>query len=96
MSDRELPPQVNEFAGIWDDIETAKKWRPVLQLIREVEKGTMTAQRLVAVRNLVSFVIKTAFNADPYSKQSFLLFCLIVDLAQKDIRVRAAIERLMK
>lgn len=85
----------DDIGGLWDDIEEGLKWKPILPLLRRAREATTDASRLVAIRDVAAFALKTLTNADPYTSPAFATFALVVELAQTDPRVLASITRLM-
>ena len=64
----------------------------MIGLLSALEDAKTTSTRMIAVRNLAAFFIRTAFGVDPYSRRAFWTYAMLVDLAQKDIRVRKLVE----
>jgi hypothetical protein len=81
--------------GWIDDFQEAVKWKPILPLLKKARETTDTAAKLVAIRELAAFFIKTLYNKDPYQGPAFITFALLVDLAQNDRRVLDTINRLL-
>jgi hypothetical protein len=85
----------NKSEGWIDDFSEAVKWKPILPLLKRARETTDTAAKLVAIRDVVAFVLKTLFNKDPYQGPAFVTFALVVDLAQTDKRILDTIKRLL-
>ena len=85
-----------EYGGIWDDIQTAKKWRPILPMLDALENSKGTVERLEAIQEILAFCIKTGLKEDPYTKRSFLIFGKFVELIESDPEWRAIFEDIVK
>lgn len=85
-----------EFGGIWDDIQTAKKWRPILPMLDALENAVGTVERLEAIQEILAFCIRTGLKEDPYTKRSFLIFGKFVELIEDDSEWRAIFEDMIK
>jgi len=96
MSDRELPPQVTEIGGIWDDVQEALKWKPILPLLKKLENSRGTIDKAEAIRELAAFAIKTGLNTDPYNHRAFLIYAKFIDLMKKDHQWQLIIEGILK
>jgi hypothetical protein len=81
--------------GWVDDFTEAVKWKPILPLLKKARETTDTAAKLVAIRDVAAFVLKTLTNKDPYHGSAFVTFALLVDIAQTDKRVLDTIKRLL-
>ena len=78
-----------EFGGLWDDIQEAMKWKPVVPLLKAAREAPDEKARLVALREVGAFIIRTLTGESPYSSRPFAMFCTFVELAQTDDRVLA-------
>jgi hypothetical protein len=88
--------QGNELSTGWiDDFQEAVKWKPILPLLRKARETTDPADKLVAIREVAAFFLKTMYNKDPYQGPAFITFALLVELAQTDKRVLDTIKRLL-
>ena len=87
---------MSEDPGLIETIRIARRWKPVIGLLSAVEDAGTTCTRMIAIRNLAAFCIRTAFNVDPYSKRLFWTYAMLCDLAQRDIRVRQFVEDICK
>ena len=81
--------------GWVDDFTEAVKWKPILPLLKKARETTDTAAKLIAIRDVAAFVLKTLTNKDPYQGPAFVTFALVVDLAQTDKRILDTIKRLL-
>jgi len=81
--------------ALWDDIQEALKWKPVVPLLKAAREASDEKARLVALRDVGAFVIKTLTDKDPYTSRPFAIFCTFVELAQTDTRVLAMWESAM-
>ena len=81
--------------GWIDDFQEAVKWKPVLPLLKKARETTDTAAKLIAIRDVAAFVLKTLTNKDPYQGPAFVTFALVIDLAQTDKRILDTIKRLL-
>jgi hypothetical protein len=81
--------------GLWDDIEEAIHWKPILPLLKRAREAHDDAARLTAIRDVAAFAVRTLTNGDPYTSPAFATFALVVELAQTDPRVLASVTRLM-
>jgi hypothetical protein len=84
-----------EFGGVWDDIAEAVKWKPILPLLKAAREAPAGPAKLVAVRDVVAFFLRTAQGGDPYQRPAFRAFALFVELANTDPRVRQLADQLM-
>lgn len=85
-----------EFGGVWDDLQTALKWKPILPLLHNLEQASGTVGKAEAIRPLVAFAIKTAINTDPYHHRAFLIYCKFVELIKHDPEWLAIVEGVLK
>ncbi len=85
----------DDIEGLWDDIEEGLKWKPILPLLKQAREAQGEAAKLVAIRNVGAFVLKTLTGKDPYTSPAFATFALVVELAQTDPRVLASVARLL-
>ena len=81
--------------GWVDDFTEAVKWKPILPLLKKARETTDTAAKMIAIRDVAAFVLKTLTNKDPYQGPAFVTFALAVDLAQTDKRILDTIKRLL-
>lgn len=91
-----MNPPSEEFGGIWSDIQTAKKWRPILPMLDALEEAKGSVERLQAVHEILAFCIKTGLKEDPYTKRSFLIFGKFVELIEDDPEWRTIFEGVIK
>lgn len=89
MSDLSEP---ESYEGIWNDIKTAQKWRPILPMLDALENAVGTVERLEAIQEILAFCIKTGLHEDPYTKRSFLIFGKFVELIEDDPEWRTIFE----
>jgi len=54
-----------DIRGVWTDLKEAKRWYPVLQLIKEVEAERTVRGRMESIEPLACFIVETAFGVDP-------------------------------
>lgn len=81
-----------EFEGIWDDVQEALKWKPVLPKLKAFEDAKGTADKAHALQDLAAFAIQTGTGQDPYKNRSFLAFAKFVSLIKNDWQVRHIVE----
>ena len=93
MSDLSEP---ESYGGIWSDIKTAQKWRPILPMLDALEEAKGSVERLQAVHEILAFCIKTGLKEDPYSKRSFLVFGKFIELLDNDDEWRSIFEDVVK
>lgn len=93
MSDLSEP---ESYGGIWDDIQTAKKWRPILPMLDALENAKGSVERLQAIHEVLAFCIKIGLKEDPYSKRSFLVFGKFIELIDTDEEWLAIFEGVVK
>ena len=96
MSDLTEQESYDEYGGIWDDVQTALKWKPILPLVKALEDAQGTVGKAEAARDLGAFAIKNALNTDPYRHRFFLVFCKFVELIKSDPEWRAIVEDILK
>lgn len=85
----------HDTESLWDDIQEGIKWKPILPLLKAAREAPAGPAKLVAVRDVAAFVLRTLSGKDPYQGPAFMAFALVVDLAQTDPRVAKMIERLL-
>ena len=85
----------HDTESLWDDIQEGIKWKPILPLLKAAREAPAGPAKLVAIRDVVAFVLRTLTGRDPYHGQAFLAFALLVDLAQTDPRVAKTIAKLL-
>lgn len=85
-----------EYGGIWNDIQTAKKWRPILPMLDALEQSEGSVERLQAIHEIAAFAVKTGLNSDPYTNRSFLIFGKFIELIDTDDEWRAIFESVIK
>ena len=93
MSDLSEP---ESYGGIWSDIKTAQKWRPILPMLDALEKSEGSVERLQAIHGIAAFAIKAGLNEDPYTNRSFLIFGKFIELIDKDDEWLAIFEGVIK
>lgn len=81
--------------GVWDDVQEAIRWKPVLPLLRATREAKATPEKMAAIRDLAAFVLRQLTDKDPYTSPAFTTFALVVELTKTDDRVRATIERIL-
>ena len=96
MSDLSEPESYDECGGVWDDVQTALKWKPILPLVKALEDAQGTVAKADAARDLGAFAIKNALNTDPYKHRVFLIYCKFVELIRSDPEWRAIVEDILK
>jgi hypothetical protein len=96
MSDLSEPESYDEYGGIWDDVQTALKWKPILPLVKALEDAQGTVAKAEAARELSAFAIKNALNTDPYRHRVFLIYCKFVELIREDKQWLAIVEGMLK
>ena len=87
---------VVEVEGVWDDVQTALKWKPILPLLKAMEESNGTVAKAEAIRDLAAFAIKTGLNTDPYGHRAFLVYAKFVDLMKKDHQWQLIVEDILK
>lgn len=93
MSDLSEP---ESYGGIWDDIATARKWRPILPMLDALEQAKGSVEKLQAIHEIAAFAIKAGLNEDPYANRSFLIFGKFIELLDTDDEWRAIFEDVVK
>ena len=68
------PETLMDFGGMWDDLQTAMKWRPILPLLQTLENSKGTVAKAYAIRNIVAFILKTGLNRMPAEAPLFAVF----------------------
>lgn len=96
MSDLAEPESYDEYGGVWDDVQTALKWKPILPLVKALEDAQGTVAKAEAARELGAFAIQNALNTDPYKHRAFLIYCKFVELIRSDPEWRAIVEDILK
>lgn len=96
MSDLSEQESYDEYGGIWDDVQTALKWKPILPLVKALEDAQGTVAKAEAARELSAFAIKNALNTDPYKHRAFLIYCKFVELIKEDPQWLAIVEGILK
>ena len=91
-----MNPPSEEYGGLWDDIATARKWRPILPMLDALENAIGTVERLEAIQEILAFCIRTGLKEDPYTKRSFLIFGKFVELMEDDPEWRTIFEGVMQ
>jgi hypothetical protein len=94
--DKSEPDAYDEYGGIWDDVQTALKWKPILPLVKALEDAQGTVDKAEAARELSAFAIKNALGTDPYKHRAFLIYCKFVELIKEDPQWRAIVEGILK
>jgi hypothetical protein len=84
------------YGGIWDDVQTGLKWKPILPMLQALESSKGTVDKMRALRNVAAFAIKTGLKVDPYSRRGFLIFSKYVDLCDRDPEWLAITEDILK
>lgn len=87
---------VTEVGGVWDDVSTALKWKPILPLLKSMEEANGTVAKAEAIRDLAAFAIKTGLKTDPYNHRAFLVYAKFVDLMKKDHQWQLIVEGILK
>ena len=82
--------------GIIDDIGTLVEWRPILGLVRDVQKASTIPDKADAMKNLLAFVLKTGFQKDPYHMRAFLLVVLACQTLRQDKQWQRVVADLLK
>jgi len=78
-SPNDPPPEtLMEYGGMWDDLKTAMKWRPILPLLQTLENSKGTVAKAHAIRNIAAFILQTGFNRMPDKAPLFAVFDLAV------------------
>lgn len=85
-----------EYGNLWDDVQTALKWKPILPLVKALEDADGTIQKAEAAEKLAAFAIKTALNTHPYKHRSFLIYCKLVELIKRDPEWLAIVEGILR
>lgn len=96
MTDPSEPDGYEEYGGLWDDVQTALKWKPILGLVKALEDADGTVAKAEAAQKLAAFAIKNALNTDPYKHRVFLIYCKFVELIKKDPAWLAIVEGALK
>lgn len=96
MSDLSEPDGYEEYGNLWDDVQTALKWKPILPLVKALEDAQGTVAKAEAARELSAFAIKNALNTDPYKHRVFLVYCKFVELIRQDPAWLAIVEGALK
>ena len=91
MSDLAEP---DGYEGIWDDVQTALKWKPILPLLQKLEAAKSVNDRVSAVRHLAEFIIKTGFDTNPYNVFGYLMLVKAENTIRQDAEWQAIIKRL--
>jgi hypothetical protein len=86
----------DEYGGIWDDVQTALKWKPILPLVKALEDAQGTVAKAEAARELGAFAIKNALNTDPFRNRAFLIYCKSVELIKEDPQWLAIVEGILR
>jgi hypothetical protein len=81
--------------SLWDDIQEGIKWKPILPLLKAAREAPDGPAKLVAIRDVAAFVLRTLTGKDPYHGPAFATFALVVELAQTDPRVAKSIARML-
>lgn len=82
------------YEGIWDDVQTALKWKPVLPLLQKLEAAKSVPDRISAVRHLAEFIIRTGFDTNPYNVFAYLMLVKVENTVRQDDEWQAIIKRL--
>lgn len=93
MSDLSEP---ETYGGVIDDFKTAKKWAPILTLLKEFEDAQGTVDNLKAIEEIAAFCIVAGLNEKPYRNRAFLIFGKFIELIEKDPEWRAIFEDVVK
>lgn len=80
----------NDVEGLWDIALEAKRWYPMLSLLRRARE-TDGAEQLEALRDSVAFFMKQ-MGRDPWASRPFLVFAVVADLYKTDPRVAAIVD----
>ena len=91
-----MNPPSEEFGGIWNDLATARKWRPILPMLDALENSVGTIERLEAIKEILAFCITVGLKEDPYTKRSFLIFGKIIETLEDDPEWRIIFETVVK
>tara|TARA_Y100001978_G_C23336409_1_gene265359 strand:+ start:93 stop:368 length:276 start_codon:yes stop_codon:yes gene_type:complete len=91
-----MNPPSEEYGGLWDDLATARKWRPILPMLDALENSIGTIERLEAIQEILAFCIKTGLKEDPYTKRSFLIFGKIIETLEDDPEWRTIFEGIIQ
>lgn len=94
--DKAEPDAYYEYGNLWDDVQTALKWKPILPLVKALEDAQGTVDKAEAARELGAFAIKNALNTDPYKHRVFLIYCKFVELIRSDPEWRAIVEDILR
>lgn len=73
-----------QHEGVWDTAMEAKRWHPVLGLLKKTREAEGPEKHL-ALRDLVSFTMKN-LGYDPWGSKAFLALALAVESSQTDPR----------
>ena len=84
------------YGGVIDDLRTAKKWAPILTLLKEFEDAQGTVDNLKAIEEIAAFCIVAGLNEKPYRNRAFLIFGKFIELIEKDPEWRAIFEDIIK
>lgn len=84
-----------EYGGMWDDLQTAMKWRPILPLLQTLEHSTGTVAKAYAIRNIVAFILKTGLNRMPAEAPLFAVFDKAVRTLAADPEWQAIVASLL-
>ena len=85
----------DEYAGVWDDVATAWKWRPILPLLQKLESAPDTVSRAFAIRNIVAFVLHTGLNRNPDDVPAFSVLDHAITTIATDPMWRETVEKLL-
>ena len=85
----------NEIGGVWDDVQTALKWRPILPLLQKLESAPDTVARAFAIRNIVAFVLHTGLNRNPDDVPAFSVLDHAITTIATDPMWRETVEKLL-
>jgi hypothetical protein len=90
------PEGSGNVEGLWDDLKEALKWKPILPLLQNLEKSQETPDKLLAIRDIAAFAIKTGLNTEPYQHRLFIVYCKFCELVQQDKQWRQILEDALK
>jgi len=82
-----------DIRGVWDDIAQAKKWYPILHLLKDVEDSRTFIEKLRSLEPLVEFIVRVGLGASPTNILLFELFRDLVDWLDENPQACARLEQ---
>lgn len=86
----------DSYGGVWDDIQTALKWKPILPLLQNLETSGGLVGKAEAIKEVAAFAVRVGLKEDPYRHRVFLIYCKFIELLRRDEQWRRIVEDILK